>query len=109
MREHAVDVHCVTRWSIPRKPFGGVLLSELLALCDVLPEAKFVSFVADSDRGHSTSLPLEDALRLGVMIALRADGKPLPVEHGGPVRVVTPERYFYKSLKWLMQIGRAHV
>jgi DMSO/TMAO reductase YedYZ molybdopterin-dependent catalytic subunit len=104
MREHAIDVHCVTRWSMLGVRFGGILLAELLDGVGVLSEARFVSFVADSDRGHSTSLPLADALALGVMLAMRAGGRPLGVEHGGPVRVVTPGRYFYKSLKWLTRI-----
>jgi hypothetical protein len=69
-----------------------------------LPAARFVSFVARSPRAHSTSLPLADALRLESLVALRYEGRPLVVEHGGPVRTVVPGRYFYKSLKWLTRI-----
>ena len=54
--------------------------------------------------GHSTSLPLEDARQLDVLIALNFAGVPITSEHGGPVRSVTPGRYFYKSLKWLIGI-----
>jgi DMSO/TMAO reductase YedYZ molybdopterin-dependent catalytic subunit len=99
-----VDIHCVTRWSILNAVFTGVPLATLLA--DVRPtrDAGFVSFVSHSPRGHSTSLPLEDALRLGVFLALTFDGKPIEPGHGGPVRSVTPGRYFYKSLKWLAGI-----
>jgi DMSO/TMAO reductase YedYZ molybdopterin-dependent catalytic subunit len=99
--ERTVDVHCVTRWSKPGMRFGGVLLGELLKRCGPLPEAWFVSFVARSERRHSTSLPLADALALGTLVALTWDGKPLESAHGGPVRTVVPGRYFYKSLKWL--------
>ncbi|MDX1932383.1 MAG: molybdopterin-dependent oxidoreductase [Capsulimonadales bacterium] len=102
--ERTVDIHCVTRWSKPGVRFGGVLLDEIVRRCQPLPDRAFVSFVARSERHHSTSLTLADALSLGTMVALRAEGEPLAVEHGGPVRIVVPERYFYKSLKWLERI-----
>ena len=102
--ERAVDIHCVTRWSQPGVRFEGVLLETLLQHTHPLPEAQFISFSAHSERGHSTSLALVEALELGTLIALRANGQPLATEHGGPVRTVVPGRYFYKSLKWLAKI-----
>jgi DMSO/TMAO reductase YedYZ molybdopterin-dependent catalytic subunit len=99
--ERVIDVHCVTRWSKPEMSFEGVPLTVLLAECGPLPEARFVSFVARSERRHSTSLPLAEALRLDVLVAFSAGGCPLEEIHGGPVRTVVPGRYFYKSLKWL--------
>jgi DMSO/TMAO reductase YedYZ molybdopterin-dependent catalytic subunit len=102
--ERAVDVHCVTRWSKPGARFGGVLLTQLLDACQPLPGARFISFVARSDRNHSTSLPLAEALELETLVAMTYDGKPLEEIHGGPVRTVVPGRYFYKSLKWLETI-----
>jgi hypothetical protein len=102
--ERLVDIHCVTRWSKLGARFRGVELAELLSRCETLPAARYVSFTAHSERSHSTSLLLEDALELGVILAMEHEGEPLPVEHGGPVRVVTPGRYFYKSLKWLRRI-----
>ncbi len=99
-----VDIHCVTRWSKLQTNFTGVMLKTLLQKAGVQAEARFVSFVAASDRQHSTSLPLQDAIDLGVFIALTHEGRPLPTEHGGPVRVITPSQYFYKSLKWLRRI-----
>lgn len=99
------DIHCVTRWSKLGVTFTGVLLADLLALCGgPLPDARFVSFVARSDREHSTSLVLAEALELGCLVAFTADGTPLESIHGGPVRIVTPGRYFYKSVKWLERI-----
>ncbi|QDU98061.1 molybdopterin-dependent oxidoreductase [Lignipirellula cremea] len=111
--EHTIDVHCVTRWSKPGMRFRGVLLATLLD--HVLPQetlgqdVRFLSFVAHSQDPkcsdpHSTSLPLPVARELGVLLAWEAAGEPLPVEHGGPLRVITPGRYFYKSLKWLARI-----
>ncbi len=103
-----IDVHCVTRWSRLDMPFAGVLLSAVLEACGgVAADMRFVRFVARSERSHDTSLPLDDALTLGghgVLLATEADEEPLGPEHGGPVRTVTPGRYFYKSLKWLERI-----
>ncbi|HVA48915.1 MAG TPA: molybdopterin-dependent oxidoreductase [Pirellulales bacterium] len=99
-----VDIHCVTRWSKLAVDFAGVELADLLAAAEPTSLARFVSFVARSDRGHSTSLVLSDALDLGAFVALEVENRPLPVEHGGPVRLVVPGRYFYKSLKWLQRI-----
>jgi len=104
MVERAVDIHCVTRWSILGARFQGVPLARVLEECGLRPEARFARFVARSERAHSTSLPLEDALELGVLIAVACDGRPLEEIHGGPVRIVTPGRYFYKSLKWLERV-----
>lgn len=102
--EQTIDIHCVTRWSKLGVRFTGVQLATIVELCGVRPTARYVSFVARSARSHSTSLPLADAMELSPLLALTADGQPLPVERGGPVRVVTPGRYFYKSLKWLERI-----
>jgi DMSO/TMAO reductase YedYZ molybdopterin-dependent catalytic subunit len=102
--EQSVDIHCVTRWSKPGVRFRGVRLAELLAAAGVREEARFISFVARSERDHSTSLVLAEALALETLVALEADGAPLPPAHGGPARVVVPGRYFYKSLKWLARV-----
>jgi|HigsolmetaAR204D_1030405.scaffolds.fasta_scaffold01829_7 DMSO/TMAO reductase YedYZ molybdopterin-dependent catalytic subunit len=103
-RRYTVDIHCVTRWSKLDMEFEGLDLAELLARAGVSPDARFASFVARSERNHSTSLPLETALSLGAFVALGVQGGPLPEEHGGPVRMVVPGRYFYKSVKWLERI-----
>lgn len=102
--ERTIDIHCVTRWSKLGVRFRGVSLAQLLELVVPDSRAKFVSFVALSERRHSTSLPLATALELETLVVLAADRAPLAVEHGGPVRVVVPGRYFYKSLKWLAEI-----
>lgn len=102
--EQTVDIHCVTRWSKLEARFGGVPLKNVLEACGLLPSARFVSFIARSDRNHSTSLPIQDALSLKALVAFTCDGEALTEEHGGPVRMVVPGRYFYKSLKWLERI-----
>jgi DMSO/TMAO reductase YedYZ molybdopterin-dependent catalytic subunit len=99
-----MDIHCVTRWSKIAMQFGGVPLRVLLDECRPLPEARYLSFVARSTRGHSTSLPLADALALDPLVTLRHEGQTLAAEHGGPVRILVPGRYLYKSVKWLEEI-----
>ncbi len=102
--QRVIDIHCVTRWSKPGATFTGFSLKTLLDQCQPLPEARFLSFIARSDQGHNTSLPLDEALELDVFIALNYEGQPLQPEHGGPIRTVVPKKYFYKSLKWLEKI-----
>lgn len=104
LAEQSVDIHCVTRWSKLNVRIEGVRLAAVLDEVGGGGASRFVSFVARSERLHSTSLSLEVALQLGAMLAFSADGQPLSEQHGGPVRVVVPGRYFYKSLKWLERI-----
>jgi DMSO/TMAO reductase YedYZ molybdopterin-dependent catalytic subunit len=99
-----IDIHCVTRWSKLGVEFEGVLLGTLLDRAGLPPTARFVSFVSHSNRDHSTSLELSTALQQSTLIALKADGLPLSLEHGGPIRNIVPGRYFYKSVKWLKRI-----
>lgn len=102
--EQAIDIHCVTRWSKLGMRFVGVPLRRLLTLALPRPEAKYVSFIARSARDHSTSLSWADVQQLEPLVAWQADGEPLAVEHGGPLRLVVPQRYFYKSVKWLERV-----
>jgi hypothetical protein len=99
--EREIDIHCVTRWSMPGARFAGTELVDLLERCGPAPDAGFVVFHARSDRNHTTSLPLADVRELRPLVAYAFEGAPLASEHGGPVRIVTPGRYFYKSVKWL--------
>lgn len=102
-----IDVHCVTRWSKPAMEFTGVPLATLIGDGSSSiwnSQAKFVSFISRSERRHSTSLPLDDVISLEPLIALAAQGEPISMEHGGPIRIVVPGKYFYKSVKWLEEI-----
>ena len=93
------DIHCVTRWSRFDAGFRGVHWRELGALCKPLPAANFV--VAHAPQGFTANLPLEALNEENAMVCYEADGEPLTAEHGGPVRLVVPSRYFWKSAKWL--------
>lgn len=97
------DIHCVTGWTHLGMRLQGTRLAHLLEQAGPLPEARFVSFIAYSERDQDTSLPLALALADTWLIHGR-DGRPLELEHGYPLRTVTPSRYFYKSLKWVHRI-----
>lgn len=98
------DIHCVTRWSKYDMEFRGIWLSTVLEWVQPDAKANFLSFVARSDRNHSTSLRLDEIAKLPAMLVVMANGEPLVTEHGGPLRMVVPGRYFYKSVKWLERI-----
>ena len=100
--EECIDIHCVTRWTRLGVRFSGIPLARFIKPKDVDPRAAFVSFGARSDRNHSSSVPLDVART--ALIALYAEGDPLAPKYGGPVRVIVPNRYFYKSVKWLETI-----
>ncbi|MEW6185190.1 MAG: molybdopterin-dependent oxidoreductase [Thermodesulfobacteriota bacterium] len=93
------DVHCVTGWTLLDSRWSGVRLSTLMNLAQVRKEARFVIFEAPA--GYTTNIPIEEARKSNVIIAQSLFGKNLPKAHGGPVRALVPDRYFYKSAKWL--------
>jgi DMSO/TMAO reductase YedYZ molybdopterin-dependent catalytic subunit len=93
------DIHCVTRWSRLENRFEGVSIGEIMRRVSVKPEARFVRIHADPD--YTTNLPLDELLDDDVLLALRHDGQDLTPDHGGPLRLVVPKLYFWKSAKWL--------
>lgn len=93
------DFHCVTGWSRFDCAFTGVPFPELAERAGVHGNAAHVMFHALD--GYTTNLPLEDCLRAEVLFTWAFDGDPLPREHGGPLRVVTPHKYAYKGAKWV--------
>ncbi len=93
------DIHCVTTWSKLGTSFTGVSVDDLLAEVGVQPAATHV--VAWSVTGYTTNLPLEHVTGGKAWIVWEHEGKPLPPEHGGPVRMIVPHLYFWKSAKWI--------
>ncbi|WP_323174250.1 sulfite oxidase-like oxidoreductase [Natrialba sp. PRR66] len=93
------DFHCVTGWSRFDNEFTGVPFPTLAERAAVRDDAEHVLFHARD--GYTTNLPLDECLRDEVLFALELDGQPLPSEHGGPLRVVTPQLYAYKGAKWV--------
>ncbi|MGE0440047.1 MAG: sulfite oxidase-like oxidoreductase [Gemmatimonadales bacterium] len=96
------DIHCVTRWSRFDNRFGGVAVAPLLARAQPRPGAAFALVHAAPD--FTTNLPRADLDRPGNLLAVTHQGEPLPAEHGGPVRLIVPHLYFWKSAKWVTGI-----
>ncbi len=100
--EDTSDFHCVTGFSRLDVTWKGVRFETVAALARPTMAATHVMF--HSYDGYSTNLPLEEALKPDVLLVTHADGAPLPVEHGGPVRVVTPQLYAWKGAKWVRRV-----
>jgi DMSO/TMAO reductase YedYZ molybdopterin-dependent catalytic subunit len=101
-REVQADFHCVTRFSTLDNLWSGVSTRDVLMQARVAEDAAFVSVHCYG--GYTTNLPLEDFLSERALFADRWKGEPLPVDHGGPVRLVVPHLYAWKSAKWVSGI-----
>ena len=97
--EQTCDIHCVTGWTKLDTVWKGVRVSSLFAALTVLPQAGHV--VIRAKGGWTTNLPLEELMRDDVLAAYEYGGQPISAEHGGPVRLLVPRLYFWKSAKWL--------
>jgi hypothetical protein len=98
------DFHCVEGWSVFDITYEGLKLTDLLAISGIRPEAKYVKFYS-ADGQYADALSLEQALHMpDVMIAMLMDGEPIPRVLGGPARLVVPQMYAYKAVKWVNRI-----
>jgi DMSO/TMAO reductase YedYZ molybdopterin-dependent catalytic subunit len=100
--EVTVDIHCVTRWSKLDTTWRGVRVRDLLERARVKPSGTHL--MAHCDGGYTTNLPVEAALADEVLVAHTYDGKPLEPDHGAPLRLLVPRRYFWKSAKFLRRL-----
>ena len=100
--EVTTDIHCVTRWSRFDASFKGVHWSELAKLCRPKPSARFA--IAHAEQGFTANVPLAAIEDASALVVYEADGAPLTPDHGWPVRLVVPSKYFWKSAKWLRGI-----
>lgn len=100
--ENVQDIHCVTRWSRFDARFRGVHFSELAKLCKPKPSARFA--IAHAEAGFTANVPLSFLEDPAALLVTEADGEPLSLEHGWPLRLVIPGKYFWKSAKWLRGI-----
>jgi len=101
------DIHCVTRWSRFDAAFEGVHWRELAALARPLPSARYV--IAHSEHDFTANVPLPYLEHEHALLATHADGEPLTPDHGWPLRLVIPGKYFWKSAKWLRAIELSSV
>jgi DMSO/TMAO reductase YedYZ molybdopterin-dependent catalytic subunit len=97
-----VDIHCVTTWSKLDTIWEGVLFREFISPAGVQPDAGFV--MVHCEQGYTTNLPLSALMDDDVLLAYRYSDAPLEPEHGYPLRLLVPKRYFWKSAKWVRGI-----
>jgi DMSO/TMAO reductase YedYZ molybdopterin-dependent catalytic subunit len=100
--EYSGDIHCVTTWSKFDTRFGGVSVD--LLLDQVGPMAQASHVLATSTTGYTTNFPLEHIRSGQAWVVWSHEGEPLPREHGGPVRLLVPHLYFWKSAKWVTKL-----
>jgi len=93
------DFHCVTRWSRLDNRWKGVRFIDVLERVKLKPGAEHVLVLAEE--GYTSNIPLKDLQRPEVLFAFEHDGGPLTGEHGGPLRLVVPHLYAWKSVKWV--------
>ncbi len=97
------DFHCVTGWSVYSATWEGIPLKTLLRQAGVKKEAKYVKFYS-ADGVYTDTLSLDQAMLEDVMVAVLIDGELITEKNGGPVRLIVPEMYAYKSVKWLNRV-----
>jgi DMSO/TMAO reductase YedYZ molybdopterin-dependent catalytic subunit len=100
--EDVSDFHCVTAWSRMDLRWLGVRVSTVLAIAE--PDDRATHLMCHAYDGYSTNVALEEALKDDVLLVHTVDGSPLPREHGGPVRMITPELYAWKGAKWVNRL-----
>jgi DMSO/TMAO reductase YedYZ molybdopterin-dependent catalytic subunit len=93
------DIHCVTKWTRLDTRWEGVPVVAVWDAIDADPAAAAV--MVHGVGGYTANLPVEDFVREGNLFAHTHDGEPLKAEHGGPMRLVVPHLYFWKSVKWV--------
>jgi len=101
--EQVADFHCVEGWSVDKVKWKGVMLSVLFDKAGLKPDAAYATFHSASGQ-YNDSLSIKEALEQDVMLAYMMYDEPLPLENGGPLRLVMPRMFGYKSVKWVNRI-----
>ena len=101
--EQVSDFHCVTGWSVSNVRWAGVRIADLLERAGARSSVTALNFVS-AENPYEDSLTLKQALLPDVMLAYEMDGGPISRPHGAPVRLVMPQMYGYKSVKWVNRI-----
>ena len=97
--ESTSDFHCVTRWSRLDNLWKGVRFADLFDRAHAKLGAEYALVLAEE--GYTSNIPLKDLLRPDVLFAFKHDGEPLTADHGGPLRLIVPHLYAWKSVKWV--------
>lgn len=93
------DFHCVTHWSKLDVRWKGILFRDFLNV--VKPKTNWKFLIQESTDGYATNVPREDLEKKNVLLAYELEGKPLPREHGWPIRLIIPHLYAWKGAKFL--------
>ncbi len=101
-RQQTSDFHCVTTWSRLDLAWSGLTMADLIDIVQPTEAALYV--IAHGADGYSTNLSIEDATAADVLLAYELDGQALSLEHGGPMRLLVPKRYAWKSAKFLRRL-----
>lgn len=99
------DFHCVTRWSRLGNLWEGVATRDVIAQAGGLAPGATHVLAHGLDSGWTTNLPLEHFLAEDALLATLHDGEPISADHGGPVRLIVPRLYAWKSAKWLTRLN----
>ena len=102
-KEIVEDIHCVTSWSKFDTRWGGISFKTIFKIVKPKNSAHFVEFYC-ADKGFTTTVPIENFKADNVILALTYQGLPINDKHGGPVRAIIPDLYFFKSAKWIIRI-----
>ena len=97
------DIHCVTRWTKFDMNWRGVSVQNIIKSLDLEVPSDWV--MIGSSTGYTTNLPTKDLLKEFTLIAYEYEKKPITPEHGGPIRLLVPHLYFWKSAKWVSSIN----
>jgi len=97
------DYHCVTGWTVPQVAWTGVKMSELLAMAQPHANARYV-LLTSADGSYTESLDMEQAHLSDVLLSYKLNDKPLSQEQGYPIRLIVPEMYGFKYIKWVNRI-----
>jgi DMSO/TMAO reductase YedYZ molybdopterin-dependent catalytic subunit len=93
------DFHCVTGWSRLDNRWEGVMFSTVMEMAKPRPEAAHVT--QEAENGYTTAVSIRELLDNGAFLAFAWEGKPLTPDHGGPLRLIVPNKYAYKGAKWI--------
>ena len=103
MATQVTDFHCVTGWSVDKVHWKGITPQTIIDLVKPLPTAKHINFQS-LEGPYFDQLTMEQFKLKNVMLASEMDGKPLTRVHGAPLRLVIPQMYGYKNVKWVSKI-----
>ena len=101
--EQVSTFHCVTGWTVTNVHWAGVRFADILAAAKPTAQARALTFTS-AEQPYTDSLTLQQAMLKDAMLAYEMDGKPLSRAHGAPLRVVIPDMYGYKNVKWVERI-----